>query len=217
MTWRKYATTWPVQLIYLVQLLAFAAGALLMQWDRLRLALSTTYWPVVWPSAEAATLTLFPGDSTLSLPLRPSRPEDADLPPFEEPVGAPPPEHTDIHPGGVERWEERDDEGRVVETLVLDLEPDGRPSLTRMDDIALTTGHGVRERFSIHPDDPLSALAQVLQRGYVERDGWSARIEVESELSATADVFRLEARLCAWEGEERVFERRWVRRIPRSR
>jgi predicted acyl esterase len=48
--------------------------------NRLRVAVSTTYWPAFWPSPEAATLTLHAGE--LSMPLRPPRPEDATLRPF---------------------------------------------------------------------------------------------------------------------------------------
>ena len=43
---------------------AFPAG------HRIRLALSTTYWPIAWPSPEAATVTVSTGGSRLSLPIR---------------------------------------------------------------------------------------------------------------------------------------------------
>ena len=43
---------------------AFDAG------HRIRLAISTTYWPMVWPSPEPVTLSLFTGESSLSLPVR---------------------------------------------------------------------------------------------------------------------------------------------------
>ena len=59
---------------------AFPAG------HRLRLALSPTYWPWAWPSPEPVTLTVVAGESLLELPVRPERPEDADLRPFDPPV-----------------------------------------------------------------------------------------------------------------------------------
>ena len=43
----------------------FAAGT------RLRLAVSTAYWPVAWPSPEAATVTVLMGSSALVLPRTP--------------------------------------------------------------------------------------------------------------------------------------------------
>ena len=35
---------------------------------RLRLAVCTTYWPMLWPSPEVATVTLYPESALLSLP-----------------------------------------------------------------------------------------------------------------------------------------------------
>ena len=53
---------------------------------RLRLALSPTYWPWAWPSPEPVTLTVVAEASDLRLPVRPQRPEDAALRPFDRPV-----------------------------------------------------------------------------------------------------------------------------------
>jgi putative CocE/NonD family hydrolase len=40
------------------------------QGHRLRLSLSTSYWPLVWPPPEPVRLTIYSGASTLSLPVR---------------------------------------------------------------------------------------------------------------------------------------------------
>ncbi|MDG2483024.1 MAG: CocE/NonD family hydrolase C-terminal non-catalytic domain-containing protein, partial [Alphaproteobacteria bacterium] len=40
---------------------------------RLRVAVSTSYWPMIWPSPEPVALTLHTGTSTLDLPVRPLR------------------------------------------------------------------------------------------------------------------------------------------------
>src|SRR5205085_9435254 len=39
---------------------------------RLRVAISSCYWPMVWPSPEAVTLTIDPEESHLELPVLPS-------------------------------------------------------------------------------------------------------------------------------------------------
>ena len=72
---------------------AFPAG------HRIRLALSTAYWPMVWPSPERATVTVFGG--TLELPVRPARAGDALLPPLPEPQTAPPEPVTPVRAGVV--------------------------------------------------------------------------------------------------------------------
>jgi putative CocE/NonD family hydrolase len=57
---------------------------------RLRLALATAHWPIVWPATEDATLSISTEGSRLILPQRAARAEDAALAPFE-PVLAPAP------------------------------------------------------------------------------------------------------------------------------
>ncbi len=37
---------------------------------RIRVALSTTYWPMIWPGPDVATVTLFAGSGVLLLPER---------------------------------------------------------------------------------------------------------------------------------------------------
>ena len=51
--------------------------------SRLRLAISSSYWPIVWPSPEAATLSVLTGASSLELPLRQACAKDDELAEFE--------------------------------------------------------------------------------------------------------------------------------------
>src|SRR5207249_11020840 len=87
--------------------------------DRLRLALSTSYWPIVWPSPEAVTLGVFTGSSQLELPVRPPSADDDRLRPFAEPESAPPPSYTELEPARSQRAVDRDAvTGDVVCTIV---------------------------------------------------------------------------------------------------
>lgn len=59
---------------------------------RVRLSLSTSYWPLVWPAPEPVLLTVYEEGSTLTLPVRPAGgPGDTALPAFGEPEGCEPP------------------------------------------------------------------------------------------------------------------------------
>ena len=49
---------------------------------RIRLSLSTSYWPIAWPSPEAAILSIRTGESRLSLPVRTPHDKVASLPAF---------------------------------------------------------------------------------------------------------------------------------------
>jgi uncharacterized protein len=74
------------------------AGAVLPPGHKVRLAPSTSYWPMVWPTPDKATLTILGG--TLDLPVRPPRDIDA-LPLLPDPETAPPEQSTVIRPGVV--------------------------------------------------------------------------------------------------------------------
>ena len=71
---------------YRVRIQLNDAGAVFPAGHRIRLALSTAYWPMVWPSRENATVTVFGG--TLDLPVRPPNAADALLPSLPEPETA---------------------------------------------------------------------------------------------------------------------------------
>jgi len=81
---------------------AFAPG------NRIRVALSTSYWPLVWPSPEPVTLGVFAGASRLMLPSRAPRAEDKKLRPFSDSEAAPPLGKTYHRPTLGRRWVERD-------------------------------------------------------------------------------------------------------------
>ena len=56
---------------------------------RLRIAIATAYWPLVWPAPEPVALGVYAGASALELPVRPPRAEDTELPSFEAPEEGP--------------------------------------------------------------------------------------------------------------------------------
>ena len=84
---------------YQVRIQLNDAGVVFPAGHRIRLALSTTYWPMIWPAPEPATVTIFGG--ALDLPVRPPRAADALLPPLPGPETAPPERPTSVRPGVV--------------------------------------------------------------------------------------------------------------------
>jgi putative CocE/NonD family hydrolase len=96
---------------YRVRLPLNDCGATLPAGHRIRLALSTTYWPMVWPAPHDATVTILGG--TFDLPARPSRPEDASLPPLPSAETAPPAGNTlgvEVATDGKYRLDIKDDD-----------------------------------------------------------------------------------------------------------
>src|SRR5204862_2099890 len=60
---------------YRVRIQLNDAGAAFPAGHRIRLALSTAYWPIIWPAPEKATLLIV--GCTLDLPVRPTQATDA--------------------------------------------------------------------------------------------------------------------------------------------
>ena len=101
---------------------------------RIRIALSTVYWPIAIPPPEPVTLTLFAGASSLELPVRAPRPEDAQVA-FEPPEQAPPPTATVLEPGHAERSMSHDYESGETEVARVN-----DSDLVYLEDIDLVLG-----------------------------------------------------------------------------
>jgi hypothetical protein len=210
---------------YFVSLKLNDCGYAIPAGHRVRLALSTAYWPIVWPAPEAATLTLSTEGSSLILPVRPASAADAAIgfEPVEQGPLAPiskvaswlPPGHRmreasiDLR-SGVARYE------IPLRRGVARFYPVGGLGGTRYDEIDTTVDHHVRRVSTVHADDPLSARATMTQSYAFGRDGWRIRLESTVEMTATADSFRLTGTLDAYENDVLAASRRWDETIPRD-
>lgn len=175
----------------------------------LRLALSTSYWPLAWPSPVAATLTVFSGKSTLRLPVRPATPADEKIR-FEAPVGADPLE--------VRRLEAEHHNWRVIRDLASDestLEVIKDDGVVYMPEVDLEVVDLTTEWYSAVSND-LSTLRGRTRaiRGF-RRKGWNVKTETHTLLTSTETHFVFQADLDAYEDDARVFCRTWRRSIPR--
>jgi putative CocE/NonD family hydrolase len=188
---------------------AFAAG------HRIRLSLSTAYWPLVWPAPEAATLTLSTEDSRLVLPVRLPRAEDG-LVRFEPPIAGPPAPFTRVSPGRATR-ETRFDwlTGESTYTSVGEGGLFGE-GVVRFDEIGTTINHSLRRQLTIEKDDPLSASYEITQSYDLRRDDWDIRIETTTQMTATARQFRLSGTLKALQQGKTVASRAWSEEIDRD-
>ncbi len=84
---------------YRVRIQLNDAGAVFPVGHTIRVALSTSYWPMIWPSPEEATVTVFGG--TLDLPVRTPSVADALLAPLPSPETAAPEPTTAVRQGVV--------------------------------------------------------------------------------------------------------------------
>ncbi|MEA3149096.1 MAG: uncharacterized protein QOD56_35 [Gammaproteobacteria bacterium] len=178
---------------------------------RIRIALSTCYWPIVWPSPEAGVLLVKAGAGCLTLPVR--------RPSTHEPTVAFAPaeathrlQRTPLRTGHVHRTIEYDVASGLQRIEVL--RDEGR---SMIDDIAVETGFHKVLRYRIHPLDPTSARAEAnYELIHRHAHGWDTTIRTRSAIACTSSEYIVEADLDAFEGERRVFSRTWTQRIPRD-
>ncbi|HVH20299.1 MAG TPA: CocE/NonD family hydrolase [Myxococcota bacterium] len=190
---------------------AFARG------HRIRLALSTAYWPLAWPSPEPVTLTVQSDGCRLVLPLRPPDPDDAKLAAFAPAESA---RSTGWEPLEKAEVTRRRDIDRASGELVAEMRSGygaaGHVALGRCEPIDLEGGDATAISTRIHADAPLRARAVMSQRTELRRDGWRVAVETDVAVSCTLDELRVEARLSAYESESELFVRRWDERVPRE-
>ena len=170
---------------------------------RLRLALATQHWPILWPQPWLAEVTLASGQGLLALPLREPRPEDADLAPFAPTVTAPPVACSSERDGRHERVLETDvGSGRREVRLFTDY---GR---TRLTDSGIVTDSWCRDRFSVLPEDPLSATLESEWFIAMESGGVAADATARVALTGDATTLRLDWQVTARQDGRVIDERR---------
>ncbi|MEU6825190.1 CocE/NonD family hydrolase [Streptomyces atriruber] len=181
---------------------------------RIRLAVSSAYWPWIWPQADSVGFTLEPVGSSLELPVR-----AGDLDPSitfgpaeqSEPLGV-------VYPATL-------DEQRPERLVVRDvakgewrLEVDPRYGGTRVYPDGLEFTEDALETYTIQEDDPLSARTRSDWTIRLHRPdlGWDTRVETRSEITCDAADFIATNEVVCKDGDEVVFHRTWERRIRRT-
>ncbi len=162
---------------------------------RLRLAVATSYWPVVWPATGIAAPSLITGTSHLALPVwrAPSTTVA-----FDEPESAESAAFTVLRKGALSTIDggtgRRTDQGRIrhangmaVETVFID---------------DMTIEEGV-------------PTVRCVRQFEMARGDWQTRIEVSGEMTGDRDGFDVNVGLIASMGEVRCADRTWRFRIPR--
>jgi len=181
--------------------------------SRIRIAISTAFWPIVWPSPRPATLSLFTGVSTLRLPAREPRSSDADVRPLA------PPRHSRPHPTTVLVEPDPEFAGFEVDrnTGIQSFIFRADSGTKCFDRHGWTTSVKTNYQYHIHPDDPTSACVDLTATETYGRDGQlDARIEARQKMTCDETHFVIEANLDVFDGDEQVCSRQWNKRIARD-
>lgn len=193
-----------------VELIFKPVGEIVPVGHRLRIALSSSYWPMAWPSPTAVTLSVDPAGCHLDLPLLASEAGLAKVT-FEPPVHA--------TPGPVTTLEEPSE----TRTLTTDIATE-QTSLTAMSDhgryvieeIGTEIRSWRRKTYSITRGDPTSCSTSVSAHTAYARDDW--RVSIDTDVTVTCDAanFHLTGWVRAYEGDKLFAEKDFRETIPRD-
>ncbi|WKK24358.1 CocE/NonD family hydrolase [Streptomyces olivoreticuli] len=209
---RDRVEPWPEGAVEDVQFELNAIGHAFPPGHRIRLAVSSAYWPWIWPQPGSAGFTLHPDGSTLELPVRTPTTDTITFagPEQSAPLNVVLPEPEQQRP-----------ERRIVRDVAAGtwhLEVDPRYGGTRVHPDGLEFTEDALETYTVHERDPLSARTRSDWTIRLHRPGlgWDVMIRTRSEITADAEDFVTANEVTCREGDEIVFHRTWDKRIPRT-
>jgi hypothetical protein len=177
---------------------------------KLRVAISSSYWPMAWPSPERTTLTIDPAGCKLDLPVLAS--EDGLAPvSFGPPLWAEPGPVTEIEPA------------RQLRTLTTDIPTEFTELSALSDDgryILEDTGTEItswrRKVYGVGRDDPSTCRTTITCFEEFKRPDWHARVDTEIVISCDRDNFYAKGWVKAYERGAIFAERSYEETIPRE-
>ncbi|WP_235039860.1 CocE/NonD family hydrolase [Vreelandella profundi] len=187
-------------------------GYRLPKGHRLRIALSSASFPLVWSPKKRADLTLKAGTPTLKVPLSTA---DYVPMPFEPPESASPCQVETLRAGQPKRTISEDiGSGEVTITVEDDMGD------IRFEDHGLRVEQRAKEVYSSHPTDATRTRADIEWIYRARRDEGEGQFAVEVtsryHLHCDETTFYLTAEQRAFEGDNLVSEKSWQREIPRT-
>ncbi|HEV7611596.1 MAG TPA: CocE/NonD family hydrolase [Steroidobacteraceae bacterium] len=197
---------------YDVEVPCYFTGHRFKKGSRIRVAITESIWPMLWPSPRPVTLQITTGASRLSLPVRPKNTESQRMPitllkdRIRTKIEANPGElkNNTITTAGP------DADGRVMLHKRL------RDPAETLADIGTTMSGGSDWYLSIKEGDPNSSKWKLEWFSRLTRGEWDTTLRSTMELTSTAEEFRIKESIHALEADKTVFERQWDHRIKRD-
>jgi hypothetical protein len=179
---------------------------------RMRIALSTSYWPLAWPAPRPAQLIIYTGISSVLLPVyQGTGIEDKELRDLGTPEAAPPLRMEILRPEE-HNW-------RVLRDLAADvstLEVINDNGVKRINEIDLEMGRSAKEWYTYTGDDFNSVMGKTVCQRTFRRKDWNVRTRTQTVITSTSKDFQIRAELDAYETNARVFSENWITSIPRK-
>lgn len=181
---------------------------------RIRIALSTSYWPLAWPPPEPVCCWVYAGQSFIDLPVRAAQvPADQQLPDFGNAEGAPPID-TPVLRAPARDWSVRHDLARN-ESQVQVLKDVGAYRIPHAQNLELE--RKTTETYTYRNNDFASVKGEVRSLRTLRRGDWEVQTLTRTRLTSSATHFYVNADLDAYEGERRTYSNSWDIRVRRDK
>jgi len=170
---------------------------------KIRISISSSYFPLAWPSPELTTIKIHSRGSNIQLPVLKS-PGDAEVK-FEPPESAAAATTRKIIHEPEYQW-------NVVKDLINNessLEVIKDEGSYYLEEIDLEITDYNEEKYSIHNDESDSVKGETLWEKTLKRGDWEIHTRTSTILSSDKEKFYIHATLDAWEGDKRVFSKNW--------
>ncbi len=179
---------------------------------RIAVSISTTYWPIAWPSPELATVTVATGKSWLELPVRPPKASDRKLRPFDLPESAPQTEtiRQDIKASTIRRVT------RDLNTGQMTVDFPRWTYCKEMPDIGQIQKSIASAHYTITDGMPLSAKVETDYLVELKRQDAKVTHHSKGSLTCDASHFTIEMTVEILENGTTVFTRQWHEKIARD-
>ncbi|MDE2445177.1 MAG: CocE/NonD family hydrolase [Alphaproteobacteria bacterium] len=177
---------------------------------KLRVSISTTYFPMMWPVSEAVRLSVYAGKSSLNLPVRRGIENEKEIT-FAAPEAASPVLQKELKKP-VHKREVKVNK-KTGETTMALIDDFGTQELQPHSLVIWGAG---RENYSIMPEDPLSAKMETHWTEGRKRGKWEARTETYGRLTATKTHWVVWGKIEAYEGKKLIFTKEFNEFIERK-
>jgi putative CocE/NonD family hydrolase len=191
-----------------IRLLLDAMGYRFRAGHRIRLSLSTAYWPMLLPPPTDAGVTVDLASLRLALPKLGEHRVIA-LPEPENPD--PLPKYTELSPADTRRGVARDLTNGLTKYSIYE-----DTGLFEHPGTGLATRQVRDELWSISQDDPLSMTGTAVWTCDMQRPGWFVRTVSTATIGCTATEWLVSSHVRAYEGQTQIFEKRVEKAVPRD-
>ena len=192
-----------------IEIILDECGYRFLPGHKIRIAISTAYWPMIMPPPVSITATIMLGRNTfLELPVR----HGNDVYTMPEPIDENPlPEYVCFSEPCHKRSIEKDLQNNLTHYRVFDDTGD-----EEVDDCGMRTRHTHEECWSINPTNPLTSTATSTYVSYMNRSDWDIKTVSTSRFHCDEDNYYIQASVTAYETDIVVNQRNWSKTVKRK-